>query len=125
MDDHNQNLNNLKKEVILSYIKEHYSNLSFTNEDEAFEWIKNNREKIKSKDKGEELSLSYIALILEVAEKLEKINAHGLQIKCAAYDNYLFNKETIDKLDFSNEDEAFEWIKNNREKIKSKDKGEE
>ncbi|MEM4202782.1 MAG: hypothetical protein QXS54_01800, partial [Candidatus Methanomethylicaceae archaeon] len=61
MDNSNQNLNDLKKEVILSYITEYYSNLSFTTEDEAFEWIKNNREKIKSKDKGEELSLGYIA----------------------------------------------------------------
>ncbi|MEM3422857.1 MAG: hypothetical protein QXY63_03990, partial [Candidatus Bilamarchaeaceae archaeon] len=89
----------------------------------AFEWIKNNREKIKSKDKGEELSLPYIALILEVAGKLEKINAHGLQIKCAAYDffrakeHYFINtlKNFIKNNSSANIDDFCKWCKQLRE----------
>ncbi|MCX8202670.1 MAG: hypothetical protein N3G74_02610, partial [Candidatus Micrarchaeota archaeon] len=97
--------------------------LQFNSEEEAFEWIKSNRNAIKPKE-GEELSLSYIVQVLDVAGKLKGFDVNSLKRYCAAYDCYLSNKSTIDQLRFNSEEEAFEWIKSNRNTIKPKE-GEE
>ncbi|MCS7109530.1 MAG: hypothetical protein NZ903_01905 [Candidatus Micrarchaeota archaeon] len=61
--------------------------LQFNSEEEAFEWIKSNRNTIKPKE-GEELSLGYIAQVLDVAGKLKGFNVRGLKTNCGAYDYY-------------------------------------
>ncbi len=97
--------------------------VEFKDEKKAFEWIKENREKVKGR-KGEELSLVYIAKMLNVAGKIRDEDLQKVQWMCSAYESYLDNKELIDKEEFKDEKEAFEWIKENREKVKGR-KGEE
>src|SRR3990167_7440299 len=99
--------------------------VSFRNVEDAFAWIRENRAKVISKEgtpeKPVELSLSYIAAILDVAGKLEGIDVQTLQRKCAAYDNYLANKQLVDAVSFRNVEDAFAWIRENRAKVISKE----
>ncbi|MEM2909314.1 MAG: hypothetical protein QW171_04095 [Candidatus Bilamarchaeaceae archaeon] len=97
--------------------------LRFRDSEEAFEWIRDNRDAVRSKEEGE-LSLSYIAVVLDVAGKLNGMNAQALRRRCGAYDNYLYNKELIDRLEFKDEMAAFEWIRDNRDAVRSKEEGE-
>jgi phage terminase small subunit len=100
--------------------------VEFKDLEDAFEWIKENRKKMKSKKKDvEKISSRYLVTILEVAGKLSGICIETLERRCSAYDNYLDNKELVDALEFKDTSEAFEWIKGNRHKIKSKEKGKE
>src|SRR3989344_2885079 len=103
--------------------------VSFRNVEDAFAWIRENRAKVISKEgtpeKPIELSLGYIAAILDVAGKLERIDVQTLQRKCGAYDNYLANKQLVDAVSFRNVEDAFAWIRENRAKVISKEKAEE
>ena len=103
--------------------------VSFRNVEDAFAWIRENRAKVISKEgtpeKPIELSLGYIAAILDVAGKLEGIDVQTLQRKCAAYDNYLANKQLVDAVSFRNVEDAFAWIRSNRANVISKEKAEE
>ena len=100
--------------------------VSFRNVEDAFAWIRENRAKVISKEgtpeKPVELSLSYIAAILDVAGKLEGIDVQTLQRKCAAYDFYLAKKHYFDSITkrvvSGNRDADFEDVRKEFERMR-------